>query len=120
MNVRLFSPRPAEGSSFSTGSGPNGAAGQYPVPGGRLREAAALLLFAGSLFLSLALASYRVDPSDPSLSGSNWAGAAGAALAAILVQGFGIVAWLVPLDLAFFAAPLFKGRRAEAVGLRIA
>ena len=77
-------------------------------------------MFAGSLFLSLALASYRVDPSDPSLSGSNWAGAAGAALAAILVQGFGIVAWLVPLDLAFFAAPLFKGRRAEAVGLRIA
>jgi S-DNA-T family DNA segregation ATPase FtsK/SpoIIIE len=123
MNVRLFSPRPAAGSSFSTGSDPNGAEGRYPAPvggQGRLREAAALLLFAGSLFLSLALASYRVDPSDPSLSGSNWAGAAGASLAGILVQGFGVVAWLVPLDLAFFAAPLFKGRRAEAVGLRIA
>ena len=121
MNVRLFSPRPVEGSNFTGDRGQTGNRHAFGAAGqGRLREAAALLLFAGSLFLSLALASYRVDPTDPALAGSNWAGAAGAALAGVLVQGFGVVAWLVPLDLACFAAPLFRGQTQQTIGLRIA
>src|SRR5688572_1345862 len=116
MNVRLFSPRSATGSDLSTASSSMSAG---PVQG-RLREAAALLLWAGAAFVTLALASYEVDPVDPGVVGSNWAGAAGAALAAVLVQGFGVVAWLLPVELGVLAAPLFRGRKPELLGLRIA
>jgi len=116
MNVRLFSPRPATGSDLSTG-GSSLHAG--PVQG-RLREAAALLLWAGAAFVTLSLASYEVDPVDPGISGPNWAGAAGAALASVLVQGFGVVAWLLPVELGVLAAPLFRGQKPELLGLRIA
>ncbi len=115
MNVRLFSPRAATGSDLSSAA----STGTGPVQG-RLREAAALLLWAGAVFVTLALASYEVDPVDPGVAGGNWAGAAGAALAAVLVQGFGVVAWLLPVELGVLAAPLFRGQKPELLGLRIA
>jgi S-DNA-T family DNA segregation ATPase FtsK/SpoIIIE len=85
-----------------------------------LLEAAALLLFFAAAFLALSLASYRIDPFDPALSGADLAGATGAAIAGILVQGFGVVAWLLPLDLALLGAPLFRGRAPENLGYRVA
>jgi S-DNA-T family DNA segregation ATPase FtsK/SpoIIIE len=87
---------------------------------GRLPEAAALLLFFGAAFLALSLASYRIDPFDPSQGGSDLAGATGALIAGVLVQGFGVVAWLLPLDLALLGAPLFRGRIPSNLGYRIA
>jgi len=83
-------------------------------------EAGALLLFFAAAFLALSLASYRVDPFDPTQGGSNLAGATGAAIAAVLVQGFGVVAWLLPLDLALLGAPLFRGRVPDNLGYRVA
>ena len=83
-------------------------------------EAAALLLFFGAAFLALSLASFRADPFDPSLRGADLAGATGAAIAGILVQGFGVVAWLLPLDLALLGAPLFRGRTPQNLGYRVA
>jgi S-DNA-T family DNA segregation ATPase FtsK/SpoIIIE len=83
-------------------------------------EAGALLLFFASAFLALSLASYRIDPFDPTQGGSDLAGATGAAIAAVLVQGFGVVAWLLPLDLALLGAPLFRGRVPDNLGYRIA
>jgi S-DNA-T family DNA segregation ATPase FtsK/SpoIIIE len=77
-------------------------------------------LFFGAAFLALSLASFRIDPFDPTLSGADLAGATGAAIAGILVQGFGVVAWLLPLDLALLGAPLFRGRAPENLGYRIA
>jgi S-DNA-T family DNA segregation ATPase FtsK/SpoIIIE len=128
MGVRLFSPRNAleAGGSLrpsaelgagahSTQNRPNGQ--QFH---GRLLEAAALLLFFAAAFLALSLGSYRVDPYDPTQHGADLAGATGAAIAAILVQGFGVVAWLLPLDLALLGAPLFRGRVPENLGYRIA
>ncbi|MES1188928.1 MAG: DNA translocase FtsK 4TM domain-containing protein, partial [Myxococcales bacterium] len=87
---------------------------------GRLLEAGALLLFFAAAFLALSLASYRIDPFDPTQGGSNLAGATGAAIAAVLVQGFGVVAWLLPLDLALLGAPLFRARVPHNLGYRVA
>ncbi len=124
MGVRLFSARNAieAGSSLGGGDRAHDASGR---PGGqkfygRLLEAAALLLFASGAFVALSLASYRVDPFDPGLRGSDLAGATGALIASVLVQGFGVVAWLLPLDLALLGAPLFRGRVPENLGYRVA
>jgi len=87
---------------------------------GRVYEAAALLLFTGAAFLVLSLATARVDPLDTSVHGGNWVGPAGGSLATLLVQGFGAVAWLLPLEIALCGAPLFRGQRPRALGLRIA
>lgn len=123
MGVRLFSARNAIEAGSSLGSAPPNRASERPDGQkfhGRLLEAAALLLFAGSAFLALSLASYRVDPFDPALSGADLAGATGAAIASVLVQGFGVVAWMLPLDLALLGAPLFRGRVPENLGYRVA
>ena len=87
---------------------------------GRLFETAALLLFTGAAFLFLALATARFDPLDPAVHGANWVGPAGGSVAAILIQGFGLVAWLLPLEIALCGAPLFRGQRPPALGLRVA
>jgi len=119
MGVRLFSPRNAVATGMTVpvaqDDRPKGQ--QFH---GRLLEAAALLLFFAAAFLALALASYRIDPFDPTQRGGDLAGATGAALAALLVQGFGVVAWLLPLDLALLGAPLFRGRAPENLGYRVA
>jgi S-DNA-T family DNA segregation ATPase FtsK/SpoIIIE len=118
MGVRLFSPRNA------LLPAPPGPTDQDRPNGqqfhGRLLEAGALLLFFAAAFLALSLASYRVDPFDPTQGGSNLAGATGAAIAAVLVQGFGVVAWLLPLDLALLGAPLFRARVPHNLGYRVA
>jgi hypothetical protein len=41
-------------------------------------------------------------------------------VAGILVQGFGVVAWLLPLDLVLLGAPLFRGRTPQNLGYRVA
>ncbi|HEY6077780.1 MAG TPA: DNA translocase FtsK 4TM domain-containing protein, partial [Polyangiaceae bacterium] len=108
---------------FSAGPDQQLASGERPAgPGfhGRLLEAAALLLFFAGAFLALSLASYSVDPFDPNLRGSDLAGATGALVAGVLVQGFGVVAWLVPLDLVLLGAPLFRGRVPTNLGYRVA
>src|SRR6188508_608237 len=103
MGVRLFSARNVASASASAGSGPQMLpSGERPAGQGfhgRWLEAAALLLFFAAAFQALSLASYSVDPFDPSLRGSDLAGATGALVAGVLVQGFGVVAWLIPLDL---------------------
>src|SRR5450432_1076321 len=87
---------------------------------GRLYEAAALLLFTGAAFLFLSLVTARVDPLDASVHGANWVGPAGGNVATLLIQGFGLVAWLLPLEIALCGAPLFRGQRPRALGLRVA
>ena len=119
MGVRLFSPRNAVATGMPGQVTQDDRPKGQPLHG-RLLEAAALLLFFAAAFLALALASYRIDPFDPTQRGGDLAGATGAALAALLVQGFGVVAWLLPLDLALLGAPLFRGRAPENLGYRVA
>jgi len=114
MGARPFMPR-------SVASSPAAPAAQTPDrPASRLREAAALLLAVGALFVLLALASCRIDPLDPMFRPSGWVGPSGAFVARMLVQGFGVVAWLVPLELALVAIPLFQRRPTGDLGLRLA
>lgn len=127
MGVRLFSARNAlEAAAAGAGqaSNPGSATSAHRPVGqqfhGRLLEAAALLLFFSAAFLALSLASYRIDPFDPTQHGGDLAGATGAAIAAVLVQGFGVVAWLLPIDLALLGAPLFRARVPQNLGHRVA
>src|SRR5689334_11127457 len=114
MGARLFTPRTA--SAATTKEIPS----IERRPFGRFREAAALLLVAGGLFMVLALASHRVPAVDLGVVEDGWVGPAGGFLARWLVQAFGIVAWLVPVELALVAVPVFRGRSHQDPGLRIA
>jgi S-DNA-T family DNA segregation ATPase FtsK/SpoIIIE len=120
MGAKLFSTRAA--AAGPTLDGPSQQPELRPRSRffGRLLETAALLLFTGAAFLSLALATARFDPVDPTVHGANWVGPAGGSIAAILIQGFGLVAWLLPLEIALCGAPLFRGQRPRAIGLRVA
>lgn len=107
--------KPVVGSRPTTASDPDETGLQR-----RGREAAGLVLLAATVFLSLALASVRSDPHDPDVSGANWMGPVGATIAGWLVRGFGLIAWLIPVDLALIGAPLLAGRVRRALGLRVA
>jgi DNA segregation ATPase FtsK/SpoIIIE, S-DNA-T family len=106
MGVRLFSPRASSAERAST-----------QRPGYRAgREVAAVLLVAAACYLSLALASLELD--DPVLVG-NWVGPVGAGLAEFLTWTFGIVAWLLPLELMLIAAPLIRSQELQPLGIRV-
>jgi S-DNA-T family DNA segregation ATPase FtsK/SpoIIIE len=79
-----------------------------------------LLLLAASVYLALALFSLHSDPLDPAVHGGDWVGPVGAALAKVLVQGFGVVAWLLPLQLARRGAPLFRGKVSSVNAFQVA
>lgn len=116
MGTRPFLPRSAavEGASSANLQAPARTTGLR-----RGREAAALLLFAASAFLCLALASARFDPHDPSLTGPDWVGPVGSAVATFLIQGFGLVSWLLPLELGLIGAPLIRGRPVDNLPVRV-
>src|SRR5687767_14954890 len=118
MGARPFSPR----NTATVSNSPAGKARASAEPSSlvrRGREASALGLFALSTFTALSLASFRVDPNDPQLSGPDWMGPVGAAVAGFLVQGFGLVAWLAPIELAVVGAPLMRGRGIGPIGQRV-
>jgi S-DNA-T family DNA segregation ATPase FtsK/SpoIIIE len=112
MGARLFVPRPAA-------AGPVVDPPAVRRPSGRLKEAAALLLVAGALFLVLALLSCNVTPGVTD-GATSWVGPTGGYVAHFLAQGFGVAAWLAPLELSLIAIPLFRGRPTGDLWLRIA
>ena len=118
MGARTFTPH---SEAFESVPAPDEGPVVRPViRPGRAREAAALCLFALAAFLVLSLGTYAKSIGDPSVRGENWTGPAGEFLAGILVQGFGIAAWLVPVELSLIGAPLFRGKELGPVGLRLA
>ncbi|MBK8996549.1 MAG: DNA translocase FtsK [Myxococcales bacterium] len=118
MGARPFSPR-RQAAAEPAQALPAPASGEIRAAG-RGREAAALLLFAVSCFLCLALGSFRLDPSDPTVSGPDWVGPVGALVASVLVRAFGIVAWLVPLEIALIGLPLLRRKDIGSASLRVA
>jgi S-DNA-T family DNA segregation ATPase FtsK/SpoIIIE len=104
MGVRLFSPRES--------SVERASAARSGFRAGR--EAAALLLMAAACYLALALASLELEAND-----GNWVGPVGAWLAEVLAGGFGVVAWLLPLELVLIATPLFRNQELQPLGLRL-
>jgi DNA segregation ATPase FtsK/SpoIIIE, S-DNA-T family len=113
--IPVFAPRrPAASNPFSP------LAGEPKTTLDRGREAAALSLFAASVFAGLALASFHADPLRPDVAGSDWVGPVGASFAHGVVGLLGLVAWGVPIELALFAAPLLRRRASIANVARLA
>ncbi len=90
-----------------------------PTSNRRLNELIGFLLCISALLLFLALASY--SPLDPSLNSAsvltasraarNWIGVAGAAVSDLMLQGFGIGAFLLPVFSAMLGARWFRSRK---------
>src|SRR5260370_28301505 len=90
-----------------------------PTNNGRLNELIGFLLCVSGLLMFLALASYsRLAPSFNSasvLTGSraarNWIGLVGAIVSDLLLQGFGIGAFLIPVFLGGLGSRWFRSRK---------
>jgi S-DNA-T family DNA segregation ATPase FtsK/SpoIIIE len=90
-----------------------------PTNNRRLNELIGFLLFVSALLLFLALASY--SPLDPSfnsasvLTGSraarNWIGVVGALISDLVLQGFGVGAFLLPIFFTALGIRWFRSRR---------
>src|SRR5450432_399402 len=90
-----------------------------PTKNRRLNELVGFLLCVSALLLFLALASY--SPLDPSLNSAsvltgsrearNWIGIMGALTSDLLLQGFGIGAFLIPIFLAGLGSRWFRSRK---------
>ncbi|MGK3999181.1 DNA translocase FtsK 4TM domain-containing protein [Sorangium sp. So ce1024] len=131
MNVPLFAPRraqPVAGPGEPLRSGARSAARTSPAgvaapaaPRGHsyARDATALVLLVSALYSALALASFRADPLRPELTGEDWVGPVGAALAGASVEAVGVIAWFVPLELALLAMPLLGAKRSIASLFRL-
>ncbi len=111
MSAHLFTPRRLVDDSGSSSSRGRAA--------GKAREAASLLLVAAALYLGLALSGVHLDPEDASVSGSDWMGPVGLAIGNLLARGFGVVAWLAPVELVLIALPLFRQGRGSITSLRL-
>lgn len=121
MGTRPFTSRAATEPDAATGPAFARANPLAASFGGRRgREAVALLCFALAVFLGLALATYRGSPHDPGITGADWVGPVGASIARVLVQGFGLVAWLAVVELVALGLPVFRGGDLPALGLRVA
>src|SRR6266849_10065926 len=90
-----------------------------PTRNRRLNELVGFLLYVSALLLFLALASY--SPLDPSfnsasvLTGSraarNWIGVVGAVISDLVLQGFGIGAFLLPVFFTMLGIRWFRSRK---------
>jgi DNA segregation ATPase FtsK/SpoIIIE, S-DNA-T family len=86
----------------------------------RHREVAALAMWTGAVFLTLALASYAGEPALAAVAenatprepivGENWVGPVGEACARCFVQLVGVAAWVVPLELFLLGIPFVRGK----------
>jgi S-DNA-T family DNA segregation ATPase FtsK/SpoIIIE len=112
MSAHLFTPRRLI-------EGPDGLESPR-ISAGKVREAGSLLLVAAAVYLVLALAGVRVDPADSAVVGAEWVGPVGASLGGVLARGFGVVAWLGPVELLLIALPLFRPGRVPVTSLRLA
>jgi S-DNA-T family DNA segregation ATPase FtsK/SpoIIIE len=93
-----------------------------PTNNRRLNELVGFLLCISALLLFLALASY--SPLDPSLNSAsvltnsraarNWIGVAGALISDLVLQGFGIGAFLLPIFSAALGLRWFRSRRTSS------
>ncbi len=98
-----------------------------PTNNRRLNELVGFLLCISALLLFLALASYsQLDPSFNSasvLTGSraarNWIGVVGALISDLVLQGFGIGAFLLPVFSATLGIRWFRSRKVASPGAKV-
>src|SRR5437762_645765 len=114
MSAHLFTPRRLAAASPS--GGPAFAA-SAPAP--KFREAGALVFIAAALYLSLSLGSVRLDPGDAGVRGADWVGPVGALVGGVLARGFGLVAWLGPVEFVLLALPFLRPSTTAITALRL-
>lgn len=114
MRPQLFTPRRP-----SIGGAALAHEGDLSALGSRAREAAALVIMAAAIYLALALAGVRLDPTDPALKGPEYVGPVGSAIASVLVRGFGVVAWFGPVELVVVGLPLLRRSSRPMNALRL-
>ncbi len=73
-------------------------------PSGRRHEVLGILGIAGTLLLGLSLWSYDA------IGGENWIGPVGATIGGIVAAGFGVAAWVLPVELGLLTIQLFRER----------
>lgn len=71
------------------------------------------------MFLTLALASFSHDPAVSEVTGTNWVGPVGEALANVFVSTLGLAAWIIPVELVLISLPLFRNKPTMASVARI-
>ena len=71
------------------------------------------------MFLTLALASFSHDPAVSEVTGTNWVGPVGEALANVFVSTLGLAAWIIPVELVLISLPLFRNKPTMASVERI-
>ena len=108
---------PSEQGSFDDGA-PVNRTREWPAR--RRLELIGLPVLAFGIFTALGLLSFERDPVDPSVTGANWVGPVGDSIAGWLVQGFGVTAWLVPIELTLVAMSLLRSRALRSLGFRLA
>jgi S-DNA-T family DNA segregation ATPase FtsK/SpoIIIE len=143
--VRSRSPDLAEGGALARVGGPepvfvpqNGrplppntrapsVLGAQPHTFARGREVAALLLWTLAVFFALALASYAGESAAPAeqvdtatITGENWVGPVGAAVARAFVSLVGVMSWVVPFEALLLGIPFVTGRKSRATAARLA
>jgi S-DNA-T family DNA segregation ATPase FtsK/SpoIIIE len=90
------------------------------VPHRRGLELLGLGVLALGLFIALGLVTFRRDPLDPTVTGPNWVGPVGDCASGWLIQGFGVVAFLLPVELLLIGLSLLRSREVTGVGFRLA
>jgi S-DNA-T family DNA segregation ATPase FtsK/SpoIIIE len=116
MAFPLFAPRRSPAGAAAAPAAARAAVSPAAVTGSTrnartyAREAAALVLLASALYWMLALGSFLGDPMRPEVVGEDWVGPVGAALARSVIEAVGVVAWLLPVELAVLAMPLLADR----------
>jgi S-DNA-T family DNA segregation ATPase FtsK/SpoIIIE len=127
MAFSVFAPRPTSGEPprVPANTRTPSVLGRGAAAYGRKHEVAALLLWTLALFLVLALATYRGDPSGstqvpPTPAGPDIVGPVGEAVARALVSLLGVVGWTLPLELCLLGIPLVRGRPSPLTPGRVA
>jgi len=90
------------------------------APRRRRLELIGLPVLASGIFTAVGLLTFRRDPMDPTVIGSNWVGPVGDSLCGWVVQGFGLVAWLLPVELMAIGWSLLRSRELRGLGFRMA
>ena len=124
MALPVFAPRTPSGEIPANTRVPT-VLGRGASAYGRKHEVAALVLWTAALFIALALASYRGDPSGglpsaPTSPGPDWVGPVGEAVARGIVSLVGVVAWTLPLELFVLGIPLVRGKPSPLTPGRVA
>jgi S-DNA-T family DNA segregation ATPase FtsK/SpoIIIE len=124
MALPLFAPRrvtPGDSApALPTNTRSPAVLGSRAATQPRVREIAALLLWTGAVFLTLALASFEHDPATSQNTGADWVGPVGWECGRILVSLIGIAAWTMPFEALVLGIPFVRGQKSNITIARFA